>query len=65
MSNEKPPLGVEPAFIVAWKRIGELTKAIKRQYEGTNRNAKLCKAWAEEIKLQCEIIETIGLEAYF
>ena len=61
MSNEKPSLGAKPAWMVAWSRIVELIGAIERQYESHNGNAKLCEAWAEEIKLQCEIIETMKL----
>ena len=56
---EKPPLGVRPAWIAAWQRIGELAEGIIRQYESSDRKAELCEKWAEEIIMQCEIIEKI------
>lgn len=57
---EKPPLGVRPAFVAAWERIGELNDGIRRQYEAINGDAKLVMRWAGEIKLQCQIIEAFG-----
>ena len=55
--TKKPPIGTKPAWLVAWSRIGELVSAIERQYESQNGNPGLVKEWAEEIKMQCEIIE--------
>ena len=59
---EKPPLGVEPDYIAAWKRIGELAAGITRQYESKNGDTGLVKKWAKEIKIQCLIIEYSGKE---
>ena len=56
---EKPPLGVEPAWLVAWRRIGDLIAAIERQYESQNGSAEKVKVWAEEITWQCSIIEAM------
>lgn len=53
-----PPIGCKPAWLVAWGRIGELIGAIERQYESSCGNAKLVERWAEEIQMQCKIIET-------
>ena len=52
----KPPIGVKPASIAAWQRIGDLVEAIQRQYESADRNEQLCKSWAQEIVMQCDII---------
>ena len=57
MKAEKPPLGCKPAWFVAWSRIGELIEAIERHYESGHGDAKACEKWAEEIKMQCQIIE--------
>lgn len=54
---DKPPLGVKPAYVVAWQRIGELIEAIERQYESPSGDAEKVRDWAEEIEMQCEIIE--------
>ena len=62
MSNEKPPLGVKPSWMCAWQRIGDLCEAIVRQYESHDGNAHLCKQWAREIVMQCEIIEEMRKE---
>ena len=53
----KPPLGVKPAWMVAWNRIVELAEAIERQYESPNGDARLVEKWAQEITWQCTIIE--------
>lgn len=55
--NEKLPLGVKPACMAAWSRIGELIAAIERQYESPHGDAKLVEKWAQEIAWQCSIIE--------
>lgn len=54
----QPTLGAKPAWIVAWERIAELISAIERQYNSSQGNAELVEKWAEEIKMQCKIIET-------
>ena len=56
---EKPPLGVTPADLAAWRRIANLADAIRRQYESQNGNAKLVKKWANEITWQCALIESM------
>lgn len=56
-AQQKPPLGVKPAWMVAWSRIGDLAEAITRQYESQNGNARLAEKWAQEIGWQCSIIE--------
>ena len=59
MSDKKPPLGVKPAWIVAWSRIAELCDAIERQYESQNGDPKLVEKWAQEIGWQCTMIESL------
>ena len=59
MNDKKPPLGVKPAWMVAWSRIGELIDAIERQYESGTGNARLVGKWANEITWQCTIIEAM------
>ena len=54
---EKPPLGVRPASIAAWQRIGELAAGIERQYESQEGKTELVKKWAFEIMQQCHVIE--------
>ena len=54
---EKPPLGVRPAWIAAWQRIGELAEGICRQYESPERKTELVEKWAFEIMQQCHVIE--------
>lgn len=56
---EKPPLGVEPYYITAWSRIGELAEAICRQYEAAKGDPKLVSRWAEEIRWQCAMIQSL------
>ena len=55
--QQKPPLGVKPAWMVAWSRIAELIDAIERQYESPHGDARLVEKWAQEIGWQCVIIE--------
>ena len=55
---DKPPLGVRPAEIVAWHRIGELVAGIERQYESAYGDIELVRKWCAEINAQCLIIET-------
>ena len=54
---EKPPLGVQPAWITSWQRIGELAEGITRQYESGEGKTELVKKWAFEIMQQCHVIE--------
>lgn len=56
-AQQKPPLGVKPAWMVAWSRIAELIAAIERQYESPHGDARLVEKWAQEIGWQCSIIE--------
>lgn len=53
---EKPPLGVRPAWVAAWQRIGELAEGIVRQYESNNGDVDLVQLWSKEIDVQCKII---------
>lgn len=54
----KPPIGTKPYWISASKRISELCEAIKRYTDySAARSTDLIKLWAEEIVMQCEIIE--------
>lgn len=54
---DKPILGAKPAWMVAWSRIGDLIGAIERHYESPNGDAKQCEEYAEEIIMQCQIIQ--------
>jgi hypothetical protein len=57
MSNSKPPIGVEPAWLCASRRISELAKAIARYADdehGVERRF-LIRLWADEIKMQLDI----------
>ena len=56
--GRKPPLGVRPAAIAAWERIGELAAGIERQYESANGDIELVRKWCAEINAQCLMIET-------
>ena len=56
-AQNAPPIGCKPAWLVAWSRISDLIGAIERQYESPVGNAKLVERWAEEIIMQCRIIE--------
>lgn len=42
----------------AWKRIGDLADAIKSQSVDCG-SAGMCRAWAEEIRMQCVIIHNL------
>ena len=54
--KRKPPLGVRPAWVAAWQRIGELAEGIVRQYESNNGDVDLVQLWSKEIDVQCRII---------
>ena len=62
MSDRNPPLGVKPAWMVAWSRIAELCGAIERQYESQNGDPELVEKWAQEIGWQCSMIEALKEE---
>ena len=62
MNNEKPPLGISPCYIAAWRRIGELIGAIERQCCSRKRNTKLVEKWANEITWQTTMIEALQEE---
>lgn len=57
MSNSKPPIGVEPAWLCASQRISALAHAIARYAEDEQGAARrfLIRAWADEIKMQLDI----------
>lgn len=57
---ERDPVEAKEARLSAWKRIGDLADAIKRQSE-IRGNASACRAWAEEIRLQCVIIHNLDV----
>ena len=57
MKEKKPPLGVKPAWMVAWNRIYELISAIERQYDSPNGDPSITEKYAKEIVFQCKIIE--------
>ena len=57
MAEVKPPLGVKPAQIHAWQRIGDLAEAIHRHYESQNGNPARVALWAEEIVIQAKVIQ--------
>lgn len=57
-AKRKPPLGVRPAEVAAWQRIGELAAGIERQYESANGDIELVRKWCAEINAQCLMIET-------
>ena len=56
---QKPALGVAPYYVSAWRRIGELTEAIQRQYEQADGDPKLVDQWAKEIGWQCALLESM------
>lgn len=57
--DKKPALGVAPYYVSAWRRIGELTEAIQRQYEQADGDPKLVEQWAKEIGWQCALLENM------
>lgn len=56
--EEKPPVGVCPAFVRSNQRIEELAEGIIRYARNgyTSDNTQYIKVWANEIIIQCEII---------
>lgn len=58
-SEEKPNIGVKPYYIAAWGRIRELANAISRHCSNEKRDEKFVGKLAEEIELQCLMIETL------
>ena len=61
-NNVKPPLGARPYYISASLRISELGLAI---HENPNDdNISNIKAWANEILLQCRLIEDMKLNLH-
>lgn len=55
---KKPPLGAPPYWIAIDARIREVGGAISR-YDSSTQNIKDVKAWAEEILVYCDTVETI------
>jgi len=60
--KDKKTLGISSASFVAWSRISDLADGIRHQYEIPDGDVQMCKKWAKEIILQCEIIQRIGEE---
>ena len=59
----KPPIGAEPAYVSAAKRIRDLAGAINRTaMEYGIGDEHRMKAWAKEIVMQCEILERAACE---
>lgn len=55
---EKPPLGIEPAWLSSGRRIGELAKCISRYVESSPKsNYQKIEAMAREILHHCDIIK--------
>ena len=61
MNDSKPPIGVEPAWLCASRRISELAKAIARYADDEHGAARrfLIRIWADEIKMQLDIWDKI------
>lgn len=56
--TKKPPLGVKPAWLVAEGRIVELSSALNRYAQHCEKSEiSIMRMWAEEIIMQCNIIE--------
>ena len=59
----KPPIGAEPAYVSAAKRIRDLAGAINRTaMEYGKGDEQRMKAWAQEIVMQCDILENTVCE---
>lgn len=56
MSENKPPLGIEPAYIASAERIKKLAEAIQRYADSVELDTKNIRKWAIEILGHCEII---------
>lgn len=61
MNNNKPPVGVEPAWLCASRRISALACAIARYAEDEHGATRrfLMREWADEIKMQLDIWDKI------
>ena len=59
MSEQMPPIGVTPYYIVAWSRIKDLAEAITRESLGVTRDEKTVERWANEITWQCTMIDAL------
>ncbi len=57
MKESKPPIGVEPAWLCASRRISELAKAIARYADDEHGMTRrfLIRLWANEIQMQLDI----------
>lgn len=55
----KPPLGVEPTWMVARNRVSDLAKAIDRvsQESFSSKSIDDIRRYASEICMQCEILQ--------
>lgn len=54
---DKPPLGVEPFYIAAERRIKELGAAIVRYADSGA--TKPVRAWSQEITELCNLLDTL------
>ena len=61
MKENKPPIGVKPAWLCASRRISELANAIARYADDEYGSARrfLIRVWADEIKMQLDISDKI------
>lgn len=61
MNDSKPPIGVEPAWLCASRRICELAKAIERYADDEHGAARRfqIRLWADEIKMQFDVWDKI------
>lgn len=62
MNNIEPPLGAAPYYISASSRISELGLAIHKN--SNTDDLSNIKAWANEILLQCRLIEDMELNLH-
>jgi len=60
---EKPPLGVTPVYIVAYRRMEELCDAIKNELHYDNTDLNTIIRWAKEIQLQSNLVIEMGKKA--
>ena len=55
--EEKPPLGIKPAWLAAQCRVQELAEAIGRQIDAEEPKTDLIRKWAYEIISQVDIYD--------
>lgn len=61
MNDNKPPIGVKPAWLCASRRISDLAHAIARYADDERGAARrfMIRIWADEIKMQLDIWDKI------